>query len=170
MGEGPAELPATADLLDLDAELPSCSLQFRRFGRHGRFAGPLRTVRCFRDNALVRRVVGEPGAGQVLVVDGCGSLDSALVGDQIAALAVANGWAGLVVNGAIRDSAAIDGLPLGVKALGTNPRKSAKNALGEVDVTVEFGGVRFVPGHWLYSDEDGVVVAASALHASAAGD
>ena len=169
MGERPAPLPATSDLLDQDGTLPSCSLQFRSFGRHERFAGPLTTVRCFRDNALVRRVLSEPGVGRVLVVDGGGSLESALVGDQIAALAVANGWAGLVVHGAIRDSVAIDGLELGVKALGTNPRKSAKDARGDVGVPVEFGGVRFVPGHWLYSDADGIVVAASALPALTTG-
>lgn len=164
MDPAPAPTFATADLMDHDAGLPSCSLQFRNFGAHRRFAGPVATIRCFRDNALVRQVLAETGAGRVLVVDGGGSLESALVGDQIASLAVRNGWVGLVVHGAIRDSVAIADMPLGLKALGTNPRKSAKEAAGEVGTPVEFGGVRFVPGHWLYSDEDGIVVAATALH------
>jgi regulator of ribonuclease activity A len=164
MNLAPAVTFATADLTDREPGLPSCSLQFRSFGAHRRFAGPLTTIRCFRDNALVRRVLGEASAGRVLVVDGGGSLESALVGDQIAALAVKNGWAGLIVHGAIRDSVAIAELPLGLKALGTNPRKSAKEGAGEVGLEVEFGGVRFVPGHWLYSDEDGIVVSAAALH------
>jgi regulator of ribonuclease activity A len=112
---------------------------------------------------LFRSVLAEPGAGQVLVVDGDGSLHAALVGDVVAGLALANGWAGLVIHGAIRDSAAIGQLELGVKALGTNPRRSAKTGEGEVDVPVTFGGVDFVPGHHLYSDEDGIVVSPTAL-------
>ncbi len=150
--------PATADLMDADDALASCSIQFRHFGRRARFAGRIETVRCRHDNALIRTVLGESRPGSVLVVDGGGSLESALVGDRLAALAVANGWAGLVVHGAIRDSVAIDGLEIGVRALGTNPRRSAKAGHGERGVEVEFGGVRFVPGHYLYGDEDGLVV------------
>jgi len=117
--------------------------------------------------ALIERyarvVLSQPGAGQVLVVDGGGSLHCALVGDVIAGLAAANGWSGLVVHGAIRDSGAMAALAIGIKALGTNPRKSGKAGSGEREVTVEFGGVAFRPGHYLYSDEDGIVVSASAL-------
>ena len=114
-----------------------------------RFHGRIRTVRCHQDNALLKRILSEPGEGCVLVIDGGGSLHCALVGDVIAGLGVANGWAGVVVHGAIRDSIAIGGLDLdlGVKALGTNPRKSTKNGAGEADVPVEFGGVNSIPAH-----------------------
>lgn len=151
--------PNTADLIDLRPELASCELQFRAFGRRRAFCGPIRTVRCDRDNALLKQVLSLPGDGAVLVVDGGGSLACALVGDVIATLGMQNGWAGVVVHGAIRDSVAIDALDFGVKALGTNPRKSGKTGAGEADVPVSFGGVRFVPGQWLYSDADGIVVA-----------
>ena len=149
----------TADLVDEHGEqLQSCDLQLRQFGGRRRFHGPIRTVACFQDNALVKQVLSEPGDGAVLVVHGGGSLHTALVGDLIAGLAQNNGWAGLVVNGAVRDTEALAGLDLGIKALGSNPRKSAKLAAGQVDVPVSFGGVTFRPGEHLYSDEDGVVV------------
>lgn len=151
---------ATADLIDAYADvLQSCDLQFRNLGGHARFSGPIRTLRVFQDNALVKSTLSTPGDGAVLVIDGAGSLKSALVGDIIAGLAVSNGWAGVIANGAIRDSLAIAALPLGLKALGTNPAKSAKDGVGEADIPVSFGDVTFTPGHWLYSDEDGVVVA-----------
>ena len=150
---------ATADLIDRHGDaLQSCDLQFRQFGGRSRFAGRIRTVRCHQDNVLVRQVLSEPGSGQVLVVDGGGSLHTSLVGDVVAGLAQGNGWAGLVVNGAVRDTEALGALDLGIKALGSNPRKSAKLAAGEVDVPVSFGGATFRPGRHLYSDEDGVVV------------
>lgn len=150
---------STADLVDEHGEaLQSCDLQLRQFGGRRRFHGPIRTVACFEDNALVRQVLSEPGDGAVLVVDGGGSLHTALVGDLIAGLAQANGWAGLVVHGAVRDTEALAGLDIGIKALGSNPRRSAKLATGQVDVPVHFGGVSFRPGEHLYSDEDGVVV------------
>lgn len=150
---------ATADLYDERGEgIQSLSLQLRAFGLRSAFDGPIRTVRCFGDNALVKAVLASPGEGAVLVVDGGGSLETALMGDLIAASAVANGWAGVVINGAIRDSVAIDALDLGVKALGTNPRKSAKLGAGELDATLMIGGVVFRPGAHLYSDQDGILV------------
>jgi regulator of ribonuclease activity A len=149
----------TADLVDQHGEaLQSCDLQFRQYGGRSRFHGRIRTVRCFQDNVLVKQVLSGPGGGAVLVVDGDGSLHTALVGDLIAGLARDNGWAGLVVNGAVRDVAALRELDIGIKALGSNPRKSAKEGTGAVDVPVAFGGVTFRPGRHLYSDEDGVVV------------
>jgi regulator of ribonuclease activity A len=155
---------ATADLVDAHETLvQSCDLQFRDFGGRARFHGRIRTVRCHQDNALLKRILSEPGEGCVLVIDGGGSLHCALVGDVIAGLGVANGWAGVVVHGAIRDSIAIGGLDLGVKALGTNPRKSTKTSAGEADSPVEFGGVTFNPGAYLYSDEDGILVSPEAL-------
>lgn len=150
---------ATADLYDEHEEaLASCDTPFRTFGARTRFAGEIVTVRCFQDNALVKQVLGEPGAGKVLVVDGGGSLHCALIGDMIGDLAVASGWEGVVINGVVRDSALLAALDLGVKALGTNPRKSTKHGTGERDVAVEFGGAVFTPGARLVSDEDGVVV------------
>ncbi|KAA0976050.1 RraA family protein [Paeniglutamicibacter gangotriensis] len=151
---------ATCDLFDADESLQSVSLQLKNLGAHPRFSGPVRTVRCFRDNGLVKSLLNSPGDGAVLVVDGAGSLESALMGDMIAAAAVDNGWAGVVINGVIRDSVALAQTPLGIKALGSNPRKSAKDSLGEVDITVEFGGVVFTPGAILHSDEDGILVSA----------
>lgn len=150
---------ATADLVDEHGDaVHSCDLQLRSYGGRARFSGPVRTVRCREDNALVKSVLAGPGAGAVLVVDGGGSLHTALVGDLIAGSAVRNGWAGIVVHGAVRDTAAIAGLDLGVKALGSNPRRSAKTGSGEPDVPVAFGGVVFRPGDQLWADEDGVLV------------
>lgn len=155
---------ATSDLIDdFGDELQSCETQFRQYGARARFAGPIATVRCFRDNALVRSRLGDSGEGRVLVVDGGASLSSALLGDMIAGAAVRNGWSGVVINGAVRDVAALRTLELGIKALGCNPRRSAKDRAGEVDVPVLFGGAEFRPGDWLYADEDGIVIARRSL-------
>ncbi|GAA3921911.1 ribonuclease E activity regulator RraA [Microbacterium invictum] len=150
---------ATADLYDERGDdLDSLPLQLQDIGGHPAFDGPIRTIRCHRDNALVKATLATPGDGAVLVVDGGGSLESALVGDLIAASAVENGWAGIIVHGAIRDRTAIGELPLGVKALGSNPRKSAKDGVGEVDVPVTIAGVIFAPGNRVWADADGVLV------------
>lgn len=153
------EVTPTADLVDEHGEvIASCDLQLRQFGGRQLFTGVVRTVACLEDNALVKSTLAQAGAGQVLVVDGGGSLHTALMGDLIAASAVAHGWAGVVINGAVRDVAALRRLDLGVKALGSNPRKSAKDGRGESDVPVTFGGVQFRPGQQLWSDDDGIVV------------
>ncbi|MBL0886510.1 ribonuclease E activity regulator RraA [Myceligenerans indicum] len=150
---------ATADLYDeRGEELASLPLQLRDLGGVTEFSGPVRTVKCFEDNALVKAVCATPGEGAVLVVDGGGSLRSALMGDLIAASAVEHGWAGAIIHGAIRDSVAIGNLGFGVKALGTNPRKSAKAGAGVTDQPVEIGGVVFRPGAMVWADEDGVLV------------
>lgn len=150
---------STADLADREgASVRSCDVQFRSYGGRVAFAGRVRTVRCFQDNALLKKVLSEPGEGQVLVIDGAGSVHTALVGDLIAELGRSNGWSGVIVNGAVRDSAVLGQLEFGVKALGTNPRKSTKNGDGELDQNVELGGITFVPGEHVVSDEDGVVV------------
>lgn len=152
-------MTATADLYDdRGEELDSLSLQLQDIGGRTAFDGPVRTIRCHRDNALVKATLATPGDGAVLVVDGGGSLESALVGDLIAASAVEHGWAGIIVHGAIRDREAIGDLPLGVKALGSNPRKSAKDGVGEVDVPVTIAGVVFAPGKHVWADADGVLV------------
>ncbi len=135
-----------------------CETQLRQFGGARLFSGPVATVRCFEDNVLVKQRVAEPGEGRVLVVDGGGSFRCALVGDNVAGTALANGWAGLVLNACVRDVDALAELAIGIKAIGTNPRPSGKTGDGEVDVVVSFGGAEFTPGAMLYSDEDGVLV------------
>lgn len=152
-------MPATADLYDeLGETVQSVPVQFQLHGGVARFEGPVRTVRCFEDNALLKSIVSTPGDGAVLVVDGGGSLERALMGDMIAQIAADNGWAGVVIHGAVRDRVALAEIPIGIKALGTNPRKSTKTGAGEADVEVAFGGVTFRPGARLWSDEDGILV------------
>ena len=149
----------TADLYDeRGEELNSIALQFQSLGGRSHFSGPVRTIRCFEDNALVKSTLATPGNGAVLVVDGNGSLRTALMGDMIAASAVQNGWAGVVINGAIRDREAIAELPLGVKALGSNPRKSAKTGAGETDVDLLIDGVTIRSGATIWCDPDGILV------------
>jgi regulator of ribonuclease activity A len=151
---------ATTDLSDeFGAEVRVAEPLFRDWGGSASFAGPIETLRVFEDNALVRQALEMPGQGRVLVVDGGGSLRTALVGGNLAALAHRNGWAGIVVYGCIRDTAELAGTPLGVKALNAVPRKSAKTGAGERGVPVTFAGVTFAAGAHLYADRDGIVVA-----------
>jgi regulator of ribonuclease activity A len=153
-------MKATADLVDDYGDiLQSSSTQFRDLGGRTRFFGPVRTLRCCKDNQLLKSLMSQSGQGAVLVVDGAGSLEAALLGDMLAALGMNNGWSGCVINGAVRDSTILATLDFGVKALGVNPIKSSKTGEGEIDVAIEFGGVRFGPGQWIYCDEDGLVVA-----------
>jgi regulator of ribonuclease activity A len=157
----PEDQMATADLVDQYGDrLDSIDVQFRSFGLHRRFSGPVQTLRCFEDNALVKVTLSDPAQppGQVLVVDGGGSLRTALVGDLIAGAAVERCWAGLVIYGAVRDSVALDALPIGIKALGTNPRKSARTGAGSVGDAIEIAGTAISPGQMLHSDEDGIVL------------
>jgi regulator of ribonuclease activity A len=154
----------TSDLVDAHGDaLQICQVQFRQFGGRSRFHGPIRTLKTFEDNALLKETLSGPGDGAVLVVDGGGSLRCALVGDVIAGLGVQNGWSGLVLWGAVRDSVALARLDLGIKALGTTPWKSSKAGAGLRDVPLSFGAVTFRPGDWAYSDEDGLVLSATAL-------
>ena len=149
----------TADLYDEHGDtLGSCDTQFRQFGGHRAFAGPAVTVRCDEDNVVLKSVLSGPGDGRVLVVDGGGSVHRALMGDIIGRLAVDNGWAGIVVHGAVRDSAALASMPIGIKALGSNPRPSTKTGSGERDVPVTFGGATFRTGDQVFCDDDGIVV------------
>ena len=148
----------TADLVDEHGDdLGSCDTQFRQYGGRSAFRGAAVTVECFEDNALLKSVLAEPGEGRVLVVDGGGSLHRALMGDVIAGLAVTNGWAGVIINGAVRDVAELRTLPLGIKALGSNPRKSTKTGKGRRNVPLTFGECTFHPGAEVVSDDDGVV-------------
>ena len=156
-----SEVPewATADLFDQYGDsLESCDTQFSQFGRLRAFEGEVVTVRCFEDNVLLKSMLAEPGEGRVLVVDGGASVHRALMGDVVAGLGLENGWAGVIINGAVRDSRALASLEMGIKALGTNPRPSTKTGAGERDVEVTFGSAVFRPGARLFSDDDGVVV------------
>ncbi len=154
----------TADLYDRYGEnLQICEPLFRDFGGRRAFSGQIATVKCFEDNSKVREAVFEPGEGRVLVVDAGGSLRCAMLGDMLAAKAVDNRWNGIIMYGLVRDSAELAGMPLGVKALGTHPRKSEKKNVGERERAVSFAGIRFVPGDYVYADEDGIVCSQSAL-------
>ena len=158
----------TTDLCDtFDDKVRVVDPMFSSFGGRDAFYGRIATLKLFEDNSLVRKAVESPGEGRVLVIDGGGSLRRALVGDQLAALAVKNDWAGIVVYGCIRDTRAIADMDLGVFALDTHPMKTIKRNSGEVDLPVTFGGVTFVPGEWLYADEDGVIVSTGPLHGPA---
>lgn len=154
----------TADLVDrFDAKVQACELEFRRFGKIRSFWGPIATVSCFEDNALLKSCLQETGHGRVMVVDGGGSTHHALMGDQIASLLKTQGWAGALINGAIRDSVEIDELEVGVFAISTTPKKSAKEGSGRRGQPVRFGAVQFEPGHYVYCDADGVLVSSERL-------
>ena len=163
----PPEDFKTADLSDrYDTTVQICDPLFRDFGGHARFSGTLVTVKCFEDNSLVKSTLAEPGRGRVLVVDAGGSMRCAMLGDLIAASAVEQGWAGVILYGCVRDSREIAAMPLGVKALATHPRKSLRRGEGQRDVPVTFAGVRFAAGNQVYCDEDGILVADQPLDLS----
>jgi regulator of ribonuclease activity A len=154
----------TTDLCDAHGdEVQVMAPMLRSYGGSKAFAGPIATLKVFEDNGLVRAALETAGDGRVLVIDGGGSLRCALVGDQLAALAVKNGWNGIVVHGCIRDSRAIAGMGIGLLALATHPRKTVKKNQGDREVPVNFGDVTFRPGEWLYADEDGVLVSPTSL-------
>lgn len=155
----------TTDLCDANESLVRVvEPMFNSFGGRSTFFGPIATLKLYEDNSLVRKVLESPGDGRVLVIDGGGSLRRALVGDQLAALGVKNGWTGIVVYGCIRDSRAIGEMDIGVFAIDTHPMKTIKKNVGDAEIPVSFGGVTFTPGEWLYADDDGVIVSKAALH------
>lgn len=155
---------STADLYDDHSDQVVCvEPMFRSYGATSRFWGPITTLKVYEDNSLVRETLAQPGQGGVLVVDGGGSLRCALVGDRLAQLAIDQGWHGMVVYGCIRDSAIIDEMPIGVRALNTTPVKSVKRGVGLRDEVVVFGGVTFHPGAYLYADRDGILLSEQAL-------
>jgi len=152
----------TADLCDNHSDrLQIAEPLFRDYGGNRTFSGSISTVKAHEDNTLVRAALETQGQGRVLVVDGGGSTRCAMVGDQLALLGEGNGWAGILVYGCIRDSEDIGRTPIGLKALNSHPLKSVKRNEGQRDIPVRFAGVEFVPGHHLYADPDGIVVAAS---------
>ena len=153
----------TPDLCDANPEVAVAEPIFRDYGGSVAFCGSIVTIRCFEDNSRVRDLVASDGRGKVLVVDGGGSLRRSLLGDMLAEKALANGWSGMLIHGCVRDVEVLAGLPLGVKALAACPLKTRKLGAGETDVEVGFAGIVYAPGHWLYADGNGVIVAASDL-------
>jgi regulator of ribonuclease activity A len=155
---------STADLYDAHEKTVQVSEPgLLNFGGRVRFSGPVSTIKTFEDNTLVRAALEEPGKGRVLVVDGGGSGRCALLGDRLADLGVRNGWAGVVIYGCVRDVAALADADIGIRALGSTPRRSAKNNAGERDIPVAFHGVTFRPGEYLYADGDGILMSPEKL-------
>lgn len=155
---------STPDLCDTYPDLVRVvTPMFKNYGGRSAFSGAIVTVKCLEDNSLVKAQVHEVGHGRVLVVDGGGSMRCALLGDLLAAKAVDNDWAGLVIYGCIRDVDDIGTMDIGVQALGTIPIKSVRKGQGELNVPLIFGGVTFHPGHYLYADNNGIIVASQKL-------
>jgi regulator of ribonuclease activity A len=150
----------TPDLSDLHPDVEVASPIFRDFGGLRAFSGRIATVRAPNDNTMVRSRLETPGDSRVLVVDGGGSLECALVGDRLGDLAVTNGWRGIIVHGCVRDTPALSALPLGVRAIAANPRKSRNGGAGETDVELTFAGATWRPGAWVYADADGILISA----------
>ena len=136
---------------------------FKKFGKRSHFSGPARTLKVFEDNVLVRAALETPGEGGVLVIDGGGSLRCALVGGNLGVLAQNNGWAGIIVNGCVRDSEELNQCDVGIRALAVHPRRSIRKGLGEKDLVVDIAGVMVRPGDWVYADADGILVSGVAL-------
>lgn len=154
----------TADLVDAHGDdVHFCNLPFLKLGERKSFAGPIATVKCFEDNALLKSELQKPGEGRVMVVDGGGSTRVALLGDQIAMILRDNGWAGIIINGSVRDSAEINDMNVGVFCLSVTPKKSVKDGAGKAGVPVQFGGVTFTPGAYVYVDADGVLTSSRDL-------
>lgn len=154
----------TADLVDAHGDgVQFCNLPFLKLGKRRSFAGPIATVKCFEDNALLKSELQKAGDGRIMVVDGGASSRVALLGDQIAMILRDNGWAGIIINGSVRDSAEIDEMDVGVFCLSVTPKKSVKDGAGKANIPVQFGGVTFTPGAHAYVDADGVLTSSRDL-------
>jgi regulator of ribonuclease activity A len=157
----------TADLYDEhSAELAVAAPGLVSYGGYPRFCGRVLTVTAPEDNSRVVEALSKPGDGGVLIVDAGGSMSCAVLGDQLAARAAENGWAGVIVWGCIRDSVIVGKTQLGVFALGTHPARTVKRDLGEHGLDVSFLGVTIHPGDWVFADEDGLLIAATDLLAA----
>ncbi len=163
-------LISTCDFCDRHLEAVATGMvrvlppQFKNFGRLQSFFGQVSTLQCFEDNSLLRAALEEAGLARVLVVDGGGSTRHALFGGNLAALAVRCGWAGVVIDGCVRDVAEIAAAPLGVRALATVPMPPRKLGAGQRGLALRIQGVTVRPGDWLYADADGILVSAEPLH------
>ncbi|UVW33956.1 ribonuclease E activity regulator RraA [SAR92 clade bacterium H455] len=157
-------MKSTPDLCDQYPDLIQVvAPMFKNYGGRESFGGEIVTVKCFEDNSCVKQLVGSQGQGRVMVVDGGGSMRRACLGDMLAEKAAVNGWSGLIIYGCIRDVDEIMATDIGVQALGTHPMKTAKKGIGETQIPVTFGGVSFNPGHYVYADNNGIVVASEQL-------
>jgi regulator of ribonuclease activity A len=154
----------TADLYDAHPEqVRVAEPGFTHYGGRRSFCGPILTLQVYEDNVLVHELLKEPGEGRVIVIDGAGSLRRAIVGDILAKRAMDQGFAGFVINGAVRDVVTTATLDIGLLARGVNPTKPKKNGFGERGKPLHFAGVTFAPGEWLYADEDGILLCARRL-------
>lgn len=154
----------TPDLCDAYPDLVEVvEPMFNNYGGRDSFGGEIVTIKCFEDNSLVKELVEKPGHGKVLVVDAGGSFRCAMLGDMMGEKAVENGWEGIIIYGCIRDVDIVAELDLGVQALGSHPRKSEKKGIGEREIPVSFGGVTFVPGDYIYADNNGIIVSPEPL-------
>ncbi len=149
---------ATTDLSDARPEAQILAPVFRNYGGQARSSGSAVTLRVLENNPLVRSTLETPGQGHVLVVDGGGSLNCALLGGMLGQYGVHNGWAGIIIYGCVRDTAELRALPIGIWALTSHPRRSGKLAEGEAGVAVTFAGVTIQPGDQMFADEDGILV------------
>jgi regulator of ribonuclease activity A len=157
----------TADLYDMyPRQVQVCELQFRSFGKIDWFYGTCSTLKTFEDHTPVLKALQQKGRGRILVVDGGGSLRVGIMGDKLAETGTKNGWAGVVIAGAIRDSVGIDALNIGVKALGATARRGWQTTQGLHDVSLQFGSASFEPGYWVYADRDCVIVSKQKLKLS----
>lgn len=154
----------TTDLHDANPEKAlRCTSQFLDFGGRQLFAGRIRTVVTMEDTKLVQTLFREPGDGAVAVIDSGGSLRTAMLGDINAEILAKNNWAGIIINGAVRDAERLSASDIGIKALGVTPVRSSKTGIGAIDIPAAFGNVLFVPGHCVYCDLDGVIVSENPL-------
>jgi regulator of ribonuclease activity A len=152
------------DLCDLhESDIQVAESIFRNYGGRTVFGGEVVTVGCFEDNSIVKDLVATPGNDKVLVVDGGGSLQRSLLGDQLAAKAADNGWSGIIIHGAVRDIEVIAEIDIGVKALNSIPLKTEKRGVGDTNIPVRFAGVTFSPGSYVYADLNGIIVSQTQL-------
>lgn len=157
-------MKSTPDLCDQYPDLIQVvEPMFSNYGGRERFGGEIVTVKCFEDNSCVKKLVATEGHGRVMVVDGGGSMRRACLGDMLAEKASVNGWSGLIIYGCIRDVDEIMAIDIGVQALGSHPMKTDKKDIGEIGISISFGGVTFNPGDYLYADNNGIVVASQQL-------
>ncbi|KAM7277849.1 hypothetical protein ACFE04_004983 [Oxalis oulophora] len=162
-------LVTTAEVCDanpqliVSGELRALQPNFQIYGRRQVFCGPIVTLKVFEDNVLVREFLEEKGNGRVLVVDGGASMRCAILGGNPVVQAQNNGWAGILVNGCVRDVDEINGCDIGVRALASHPMKANKKGIGEKHVPITVAGTRICDGEWLYADTDGILISRTEL-------
>lgn len=154
----------TPDLSDKYPQVDFLNLQFINFGKKGFFSGKVETAVCPDDNSKVKQILNEEGNGKILIVDGQGSTNVALMGDMIAGSAEKNNWQAVIIHGCVRDVEALSNFKLGIFALGSVPKKSEKKDLGEIGINIKVGGVSIESGNWAYADESGILISKAELN------